>query len=443
MADPSRILIVGGGYIGMYAALGLERRLGVGDARITLVAPENFMQYQPFLPEVASGTIDPRAIVVPLRQVLRRTDLVIGEVERIAHERREAHVLLPDGGRREEPYDELILGSGSQARVLPIPGLADRGVGFRTIAEAIYLRNHVLSRLDKADEMRDPAARAAALTFVFVGAGYAGIEALGELEDLARDAARTYRRVSRRDMRWVMVEAAPKILPELHEDLARYARTSLEERGIEFFTNTRLESAEAGTITLSDGQSFPAETLVWTAGVKPSPLGRVSGLPVDREGRVQVDRHLRIEGLTGAWAGGDVAAVPDPTTGGLAPPTAQHALREARVIAHNVAASLRGGEPKTFSWSNKGSVASLGHYKGVANPLGIKIKGFPAWFLHRSYHLVYMPTIGRRVRVSLDWTISLLFPRDIAQLGSFQHPRETFERSFADGEAREDPPPSG
>jgi len=414
----------------MYAALRLERRLRGTPHRIRVAAPENFMQYQPFLPEVASGTIDPRAIVVPLRQVLRHSDVLIGEVTRIDHDRRQAHIAVADGPAVIEAYDIVVVGVGSQSRVLPIPGLAEHAVGFKTIAEAIYLRNHVLSRLDVADEEPDPVRRRAALTFVFVGGGYAGVEALGELEDLARDAIATYPNLRGERMRWVMVEAAPKILPELGEGLANYARRRLEERGIEILVGTRLESAKDGVMTLSDGQVFGAQTLVWTAGVKPSPLPRVSGLPVDERGRLRVDEYLRVIDMPDAWGAGDVAAVPDVSTGGLAPPTAQHALREGRVLGDNVAASLTGRPMTRFRWTNKGAVASLGHYKGVANPLGIRIRGFPAWFLHRTYHLLYMPTVGRRVRIALDWTVAMLFPRDITQLGSLQHPRVPFERSF-------------
>lgn len=424
-----RILLIGGGYIGLYTALRLERLLTGTDHVVTLVNPENFMQYQPFLPEVASGTIDPRAVVVPLRRVLRRTDIVIGEVVRIDHAARTALVRLLDGEERVYPYDHVVLGAGSRARVLPIPGLAEHAVGFKTVAEAIYLRNRVLSQLDRADELTDPAARRAALTFVFVGAGYAGVEALGELEDLARAALRVYSRLLRRDMRWVMVEAGRKILPELDEGLAAYARARLEERGVEVLTDTRLESVVDAIVRLSDGQAFGAETLVWTAGVKPSPLPRVSGLPVDEVGRVKVSPTLAVEGHPGAWAAGDVAAVPNLAEGGLAPPTAQHALRQAKRLAENLADELAGKEPQPFVYRNKGGLCSLGHYQGVANPFGVKIRGFPAWFLHRTYHLAYMPTLARKVRIALDWTVALLFPRDIAQLGSLQRPREPFNRA--------------
>jgi NADH dehydrogenase len=302
-------------------------------------------------------------------------------------------------------------------------------VGFKTVQEAIFLRNHVLSRLDVAAGTEDPERRRAALTFVFVGAGYAGVEALGELEDLARDAIRNYPMLVPGEMRWVLVEAMGKILPELGEDLAGYAMEQLQDRGIEIALNTRLDSAEKGVIRLSDGQEFPADTLVWTAGVKPSPLARTSGLPVDDAGRVIVNETLRIDGVSDAWAAGDAAAVPDRTTGRSAPPTAQHALREGRRLGRNVAAVLDGGVPKPFVYRNVGGVASLGRYKGVAMVYGVKFRGFPGWFLHRSYHLLAMPTFSRKVKIAMDWTTALLFPRDIAQLGALERPHEPFERA--------------
>jgi NADH dehydrogenase len=388
------------------------------------------MLYQPFLPEVASGLIDPRAVVVPLRRVLRRTELVIGEVEGVDHEAKRATVRLAGGERRDVAFDIVIIGAGSWSRTLPIPGLAEHGVGFKDLPEAIWLRNRVLSQLDRAAELPDAEARRAALTFVFVGAGFAGIEALGELEDLARAAARTIPKLRREDQRWVMVEAGPRILPELDAPLAEYAAARLRERGIELRTSTRLESADAALVQLSDGEALPAETLVWTAGVKAAPVTTALGVPIDQRGRIVVDRALRVDGMTGAWAAGDCAAVPDANAAtGTSPPTAQHALRQARVLASNVAATLEGGAIRPFRYANKGMLCSLGHYRGVANPLGVRITGFPAWFLHRTYHLAYMPTWSRRARIALDWTVALLFPRDIAQLGSLEHPRDAFRRA--------------
>jgi NADH dehydrogenase len=423
-----RILVVGAGFAGLYAALGMKRLVPAGH-RITVVNPENFMQYQPFLPEVASGTIDPRAVVVPLRRVLRHCEVVIGEVVRLDHEARVATVRVPDGRERAQPYDIVVLAAGSRSRVLPIPGLAEHGVGFKTVQEAIYLRNRVLSRLDVAAETEDPERRRGALTFVFVGGGFAGVEALGELEDLSRDAIESYPMLHASQMRWVLVEVAGAILPELGDDLAGYARDRLLERGIEIVLHTRLESTEDGVIRLSDGQSFPADTLVWTAGVTPSPLAADSGFPVDAAGRVIVRDDLRVEGLDDVWAAGDAAAVPDRSTGGIMPPTAQHGMRQGRHVAANIAAVLEGRRPAPFVHRNLGAVCSLGRYKGVANVMGLKFRGFPGWFLHRSYHLLAMPTLTRKVKIAMDWTVALLFPRDLAQLGSLERPLEPFERA--------------
>ncbi len=423
-----RILVVGAGFAGLYAAMGMKSLARAGH-RVTVVNAESFMKYQPFLPEVASGTIDPRAVVVPLRSVLRHCEIVIGEVERVDHGARRARVRLPDGRERELEYDIAVLAPGSTSRVVPIPGLAEHGVGFKTVEEAIFLRNRVLSQLDVAAIAEDADARRAALTFVFVGGGYAGVEALGELEDLARDAMRHYPTLRPREMRWVLVDIAPRILPELGEDLAAYAAGLLEVRGIEISVRTGLESYEGGTVRLSDGRAFRADTLVWTAGVRPSPLARDSGLPVDEAGRLPTDEYLRVVGVPDLWAAGDAAAVPDRIGGGLMPPTAQHGLRQGRAVGRNLTAWLEGGTLAPFAHRNLGWVCSLGRYKGVAQVLGIKLRGFPAWFAHRTYHLYAMPTITRRVKIAADWTVALLFPRDLAQLGSLEHPRRPFEQA--------------
>jgi NADH:ubiquinone reductase (H+-translocating) len=426
-----QILVVGAGFAGLYAAMSLKAAVAAGH-HVSVVNPESFFQYQPFLPEVASGTIDPRAAVVPLRRVLPHCGLLIGEVTRVDHGHRRALVRTASGEERTLAYDVLVLTPGSWSRVLPVPGLAERGIGFKTVQEAIFLRNHVLSQLDVAAAAEDVERRRAALTFVFVGGGYAGVEALGELEDLARDAIGNYPGLDAADMRWVLVDAAGRILPELSQDLGDYAVERLRDRGIEILLSTRLESAEGGVVRLSDGQAFPAETLVWTAGVKPSPLARDSGLPVDEQGRLPVDPYLRAEGLEDVWAAGDAAAVPDVTIGGLAPPTAQHGMRQGRRLGANLNRSLVGGELEPFVYASIGGVCSLGRYKGVAIVKGVRFRGFVAWFLHRSYHLLAMPTWTRRVKIALDWTVALLFPRDLAQLGSLASPREPFERAAGD-----------
>ena len=431
MTERQHILVIGAGFAGLYAAMGLRDAVREGH-RVTVVNEESFFQYQPFLPEVASGTIDPRAAVVPLRRVLRHCRLVIGEVTRVDHDARVAHVRTTGEEDLEIAYDQIVLAPGSWSRVLPVPGLADHGIGFKTVQEAIFLRNHVLAQLDVAASEQDATRRRAALTFVFVGGGYAGVEALGELEDLARDALRSYPDVDGSQMRWVLVDAADRILPELPEALASYAADQLRERGIEIFVHTRLGSADGGVIALSNGETFLAETLVWTAGVKPSPLARDSGLPVDDGGRLPVDAHLRVVGLEDAWAAGDAAAVPEASTGGLSPPTAQHGLREGRRLAANLRAALAGEPPQPFVYANIGGVCSLGRYKGVAVVKGLRFRGFLGWFLHRSYHLLAMPTWTRRVKIAMDWTVALLFPRDLAQLGSLGRPREPFEKASGD-----------
>ena len=428
MSERTRVLLVGGGYVGMYTALELRRRAR-DLVELTVVNPDNFMMYQPFLPEVASGNIEPRHVVVPLRQVLRDARIVVGEVTRIHHDRRAATVRNVDGETFEVGYDVVVVGAGSRSRVLPVPGLAERGIGFKSVAEAIYLRNHVIARLDEAAETPDPERRRAALTFVFVGGGYAGVEALAELQDMAAAATKYYPQLRVEEMRWMLVEAMGTILPEIGPDLATYVRSHLEERGIRVLLDTRLESAENGVMRLSNGEAFSSDTLVWTAGVRPEPVAQRSGFPVDGRGRLVVDEFLRVQGVEGAWAAGDNAAIPDLVTGTTAPPTAQHALREARRLADNIAATLRGGELEAFRHRNLGQLASLGRFKGAAKVLGVRVTGFPAWFLHRTYHILMMPTLSRKSRIIADWTVGVLFPRDIAQLGSLHNPRESFERA--------------
>jgi NADH:ubiquinone reductase (H+-translocating) len=424
-----RVLVAGGGYVGMYSALHLEGPLAALGHELVLVNPENFMTYQPFLPEASSGNIEPRHVVVALRHVLHNTTVVAGEVERVDHPNRTALVRMATGDERELTYDHVVLGPGSLSRVLPVPGLAERGVGFKTVTEAIYLRNKVLTQLELAAQTEDRDRRRAALAFVFVGGGYAGVEALAELEDLARSAMRFYPNLRAGDMRWVLVEATGSILPEIGEDLAAYAIERLRSRGVEILLETRLDSAEDGVMRLSNGAEFAADTLVWTTGVKPHPLAARSGFPVVRGGRVLVDPYLRIRDAEQAWAAGDSAAVPDLEAGGFTPPTAQHALRQAKRLARNLVATLRGDPLQPFRYKNKGQLVSLGRYKGVAKVMGISMSGFPAWALHRSYHLAMMPTLNRKVRIALDWTVGLVFPRDVVQLGSLSRPREPFEQA--------------
>ncbi|MET8453335.1 NAD(P)/FAD-dependent oxidoreductase [Streptomyces sp. NPDC005209] len=448
--ERARILVVGGGYVGMYTALRLQRKLKHelkrGDVEITVVTPDPYMTYQPFLPEAAAGSISPRHVVVPLRRVLHQCHVVIGEVTSIDHAKRTAALTTlatheeGQGGDRLD-YDELVLAPGSVARTLPIPGLAEYAIGFKTVEEAIGLRNHVIEQMDIASSTRDPAIRDAALTFVFVGGGYAGVEALGELEDMARYTTRYYHNLRPEDMKWILVEATDRILPEVGEEMGRYTVTELRRRNIQVLLDTRLESCADRVAVLSDGQRFPTRTVVWTAGVKPHPLLAATDLPLDTRGRLTCTPQLTVDGVEHAWAAGDAAAVPDVTAeepGRQTAPNAQHALRQAKVLGDNLAHALRGEPLDTYAHAYVGSVASLGLHKGVAQIYGRRLKGYPAWFMHRLYHLSRVPTFNRKARVLAEWTLSGLFKREIVSLGSLEHPRAEFELA-AGGKPHHDP----
>jgi NADH:ubiquinone reductase (H+-translocating) len=441
----ARILVVGGGYVGMFTALRLQRKLKQelrrGEVEIVVVTPDPYMTYQPFLPEAAAGNISPRHVVVPLRRVLHSCRLVIGEAQSINHAKRTANVTTlataEEGtGPVEIPYDELVLAPGSISRTLPIPGLAEFGIGFKTVEEAIGLRNHVIEQMDIASSTRDPAIRDAALTFLFVGGGYAGVEALAELEDMARYASRYYHNVKADDMRWILVEASDRILPEVGPDMGVYTVRELRRRNIDVRLETRLDSCAERVAVLSDGARFRTRTVVWTAGVKPHPILQATDLPKNERGRLKCTAELRVEGVEHAWSAGDAAAVPDVTApaGPGEPvretaPNAQHAVRQAKVLAENLVTVLRGEPAKVQEYAHKhlGSVASLGLHKGVAHVYGRKLKGWPAWFMHRTYHLSRVPTFNRKARVAAEWTLSGLFKREIVSLGSLEHPRAEFE----------------
>jgi NADH:ubiquinone reductase (H+-translocating) len=425
------ILVVGGGYVGLYAALRLQKRLSRGRAEIVVVDPQPHMTYQPFLPEAAAGSVEPRHVVVPLRRTLPRCRVVTGAVTGLSHADRRARVTPVEGSAFDLSYDVLVMAAGSVARTLPIPGLAEHGIGFKNVGEAIYLRNHVLAQLDAASSTDDPAVRERALTFTFVGGGYAGVEAFAELEDMARYAVEHYYpRLSPTDMRWVLVEATGRILPEVDLDMAAWTVHQLTDRGMDVRLNTRLESvSDDGVVRLSDGSEFPSETLVWTAGSKPNPMLTTTDLPLDERGRVRCLPTLQVEGCEGAWAAGDLAAVPDLTAeepGVTTAPNAQHAVRQARRLADNVVAVLEGREPQPYRHRYVGSVASLGLHKGVAQVYGVKLKGWPAWFMHRTYHVSRVPTFNRKARVVADWTMAMLFRREVISLGQIQDPRREF-----------------
>jgi NADH dehydrogenase len=428
MPDRPHILIVGGGYVGMYTAVRLQKRLRRNEARITVVDPQNYMTYQPFLPETAAGSLEPRHVVVSLRKVLRRCRVMTGMVTSIDHANRTATVLPVEGPEARIGYDQIVVAPGSVVRTLPIPGLAETGIGFKTVGEAIYLRNHVLSRLDYAASVMDLEHRRRALTFLFVGGGYAGIEAFAELEDMARYATRYYDNVTPDDMRWVLVEATGRILPEVSVQMAEYTVKQLLKRDMDVRLDTRVESLTGGHVVLSDGEEFDAETIVWTAGVKPNPMLTRTDLPLDEKGRLRCTADLRVDGVADAWGAGDCAAVPDLTSpGAFTGPSAQHAVRQTKTLSANIVAALRRRKLVDYRHKYVGSVASLGLYRGVAEVYGIKLRGWPAWFMHRTYHLSRVPTINRKVRVVADWTLAVFFPREVVSLGQLQQPRREFE----------------
>src|SRR6476469_1708744 len=433
LSQPKRIVILGGGYVGLYTALGLQRKLKGNEASVTVIDPQPHMTYQPFLPEAAAGAIEPRHVVVPLRQTLKRCHVLTARVTNISHANKCIEIEAPDGHHEQVEFDILVVAIGSVARLLPIPGLAEQGISFKTIGEAIYLRNHVMSKLDAASTTRDVELRRKLLTFTFVGGGFAGIEALAELEDMARFATRYYENIEPDDLRWVLVEAAGRILPEVRESLGVYTVLQLEKRGIEVYLSTLAKSFENGHVMLSDGTEFDSDTVVWTAGVKANPVLATSDLPLDERGRLKATAALRVEGMPDVWTAGDNAAVPDLSRrdedpDALCAPNAQHAVRQAKQMAKNIVAVLRDKQPTDYFHKNVGSVASLGLHKGVADVYGRTAKGFIAWGMHRGYHVSRVPTFNRKFRVVADWLLGGLLRREVISMGQINNPRADFDR---------------
>lgn len=446
-----RVVVLGGGTVGLYTARRLRKRLGGREAAIVVVDPRPYMTYAPFLPETAAGSIDARNVVAPHRRALKGVDVLQGKVTRIEHAHRRVEITPEAGESYWITYDHLVVGLGSVARTLPIPGLAEQGIGFKNVEEAIALRNHVLNRIDVASSTWDPELRRKLLTFVFVGGGFAGVEALAEVEDMARYAVRHYGQIEQDELRFVLVEGSRRILPEVNEELGGYTLEQLRKRSIEIHLSTFLSSCIDGHVVLSTGVEFDADTLVWTAGVKANPVLADSDLPLDAIGRVTCNEYLQVVGPDGtpvpdAYAAGDCAAVPDLyNPGTFCPPNAQHALREGNHLGDNLARVLRSAELEPYKHKNIGAVASLGMYKGVAQMFGrIKVRGFLAWVLHRSYHVAAMPTFNRKLRIAAGWTGSLLLRREVVALGSLHDPRAEFRAASVPAKpAQAAPAPAG
>jgi NADH dehydrogenase len=411
----SCVVIVGGGFGGLYTALELEKLLKRrDDVTVTLLSAENFFLFTPMLPEAGASSIGTRHIVSPFRKLLRRARSAEVLVERIDLVTRVVfgrHSLT--GAVREFPYDRLVLTLGGVTNYFNVPGAEEHSLPFKTLGDAIYVRNHTIDKLEEAAV--EPERAAELVTFAVVGGGLTGVEVSGALNDFVREAAEFYPEIDPHQIRIMLIEALPRLMLEMDEELAKFAETVLGERGVEVRTNTSVVRAERSSFELSTGEHIATATLIWAAGVSPNPLIASLGVPTER-GRIRVDEFLAVEGLENVWALGDCAHIPNPQTGKPHPPTAQHAVREGKCAARNVAASLGIGLKRRFAYRTMGQLAIVGERTGVADVMGLRFQGFFAWFLWRTYYLMRIPQLEKRVRVMMDWTLDLFFKRDLVQL---------------------------
>ena len=429
-----KILIVGGGYAGFYTALKLEKWLARGEAEVTVVDPLPYMTYQPFLPEVAAGTIEPRHAVISLRRHLKKTRVVTAKVTSISHATKTATITPAVGEPWQEAYDLIVVTAGSVSRTFPIPGVADEAIGLKSIEEAIEIRDRVLSNFEKAANLPAGPERDRLLTFVVVGGGFAGIEVFAELRGLASGLLRYYPSLTIDDTHFHLIEAMGRIMPEVSLPTSYWVLKNLAQRGAEVHLETQLTSAVGGVIEMSDGGTFESDVIVWTAGVMASPVLRNTDLPTDERGRLRVRPDLRVindDGIVdGAWGAGDVSAVPDLTgkgVGGFCVPNAQHAVRQGKLMAKNLVAVIRGEMPTDYRHDNLGAVAGLGLGYGVFQSGNVAIKGVAAWVMHRGYHGLAIPMWERKIRVFGNWAFDLVLSRDIVGIPAREHPRAYFE----------------
>lgn len=432
----TRILIVGGGYAGFYTAWNLEKRLRRSEATVTMVDPRPYMTYQPFLPEVAAGSIDPRYALVPHRRHLKRTEIVTASVSGVNHAKKTATITPAVGDAYELEYDIVVMTAGSVSRTFPIPGVADQAIGMKNIEEAIAVRDRILTNFDKAALLPAGPERDRLLTFVVVGGGFAGIEAFAEMRSLASYLVRQYPTISFEDTHFHLIEAMGRIMPEVSLKTSLWVLKNLAERGAEVHLDTTLISAVGGRVEQSDGLVYESDLIVWTAGVMASPMLRNTDLPVEERGRLAVQADLRVitadgEVVESAWGAGDVSAVPDLTgggVGGFCVPNAQHAVRQGKLLAKNIVGVLRGDAPVEYSHKNQGAVAGLGIGVGVFQRGPIAITGFIAWIMHRGYHGLAMPTWERKLRVIFGWVGNVFLGRDTASIADVVTPRAAFEQ---------------
>ncbi len=434
-----KILIVGGGYAGFYTAWKLEKWLRNGEAEVTMVDPLPYMTYQPFLPEVAVGSIEPRHAVVAHRRHLKKTNVVNAKVTYIDHANKTATIEPPVGEPWQQEYDIVVVTAGAVSRTFPIPGIADQAVGLKNIEEAIYIRDRVLTNFDKAANLPAGPERDRLLTFVVVGGGFAGIEIFAELRSFASALLKFYPQLSFDDTHFHLIEAMGRIMPEVSLPTSHWVIKNLAQRGAEIHLDTQLSSAVDGVIELSTGEKFETDLIVWTAGVMANPgVVRHTDLPIEERGRLQVRADLRVgtedEIIKDAWGAGDICAVPDLTgggVGGFTVPNAQHAVRQGKLLAKNLVADMRGELPKQYFHKNLGAVAGLGLGIGVFQSGKLAVKGFLAWLMHRGYHGLAMPSWERKFRVFWGWVNNFLLGRDLVSLAAAQHPRAAFEEFAA------------
>ena len=418
MKNPTRIVIIGGGFAGTATALGLEKRYRRDPSvEITLIDSENYFTFTPLLAGVPSGSIQPNHIVFPLRALLTRTRVKQADVKRVDLQQRTV-IAAHCGACGDEslPFDQLVLASGSVPNSFGLPGVAEHALTIKSLADATALHAQVIDKLEHADLQGDPAARRQLLTFIVAGGGFAGVETLAELNDFVRDARRYYPNVSLEDVRMVLIHSGDRILPEVSESLSAYALKKLRARGVEVLLETRVLGIAGGSVRLSTGGELSAGTFVWAAGTAPNPLLNRMDLPRTKAGKIEVDATMAVRGHPGLWAVGDGAAIPDLVTGGLCPPTAQYALRQGKRLAQNIAAALDGRETVPFKFKSLGLLAGLGRRSAVAEIFGFKFSGFFAWWLWRTIYLMKLPGFERKLRVAIDWTLELVFPRDTVYL---------------------------
>jgi len=429
-----KILIIGGGYAGFYTAFKLEKYLTEGEAEITLVDPLPYMTYQPFLPEVVAGAIEARHVVVSHRRHLKKTNIINGKMTKLEHATKTATIELNSGGETTLQYDQVVVTAGAVSRTFPIPGVADNAIGLKTVEEAVEIRDRILTNFDKAASLPAGPARDRLLTFVVVGGGFAGIEVFAEMRNLASYLLRYYPTLEFKDTHFHLIEAMGRIMPEVSQETSEWVLEDLDKRGAKVHLNTQLVSAENGTIELSTGEKFDSDVIVWTAGVMASPFVKNTDLPLDERGRIAALPTLQVnkEGaaVEGAWTAGDVSAVPDLSgggVGGFCVPNAQHAVRQGKLLAKNLAATIRKEGIVEYKHKNMGAVAGLGLYNGVFQSGKIVLKGFLAWCAHRGYHGLAMPMWERKLRVIGGWLANFFLRRDIVSIAATKQPRAAFE----------------